>query len=128
MGTVHAVDGISFDVRRGETLALVGESGCGKTTTLMQVLNLLKPEQGKIVVLGRDTAELNRRARKEVRRDLQIVFQDPMASLDPRLPVYDLIAEPMRHNGYSKEHIDKRITELMTLVGLEPSHANRYAP
>ena len=127
VGTVHAVDGISFDVRRGETLALVGESGCGKTTTLMQVLNLLKPEQGKIVVLGRDTAELNRRARKEVRRDLQIVFQDPMASLDPRLPVYDLIAEPMRHNGYSKEHIDKRITELMTLVGLEPSHANRYA-
>ena len=83
--------------------------------------------KGKIVVLGRDTAELNRRARKEVRRDLQIVFQDPMASLDPRLPVYDLIAEPMRHNGYSKEHIDKRITELMTLVGLEPSHANRYA-
>lgn len=126
VGTVHAVDGVSFDVRRGETLALVGESGCGKTTTLLEVLNLHAPQEGKIVVLSKDTSELSRTERKQVRRDLQIVFQDPMASLDPRLPIFDIIAEPLRHNGWAKKDIGPRIEELMALVGLEPSHANRY--
>ena len=126
VGTVHAVDGVSFDVRRGETLALVGESGCGKTTTLMEVLSLQGPQEGTIVVLGKDTADLGRAQRRQVRRDLQIVFQDPMASLDPRLPIFDIIAEPLRANGWKKADIGPRIEELMRLVGLEPSHANRY--
>lgn len=126
VGTVHAVDGVSFDVRRGETLALVGESGCGKTTTLMEVLSLQAPQEGTIVVLGKDTADLGRAQRRQVRRDLQIVFQDPMASLDPRLPIFDIIAEPLRANGWKKADIGPRIEELMGLVGLEPSHANRY--
>ena len=126
VGTVHAVDGVSFDVRRGETLALVGESGCGKTTTLMEVLSLQAPQEGTIVVLGKDTADLGRTERRQVRRDLQIVFQDPMASLDPRLPIFDIIAEPLRANGWKKTDIGPRIEELMELVGLEPSHANRY--
>ena len=126
VGTVHAVDGVSFDVRRGETLALVGESGCGKTTTLMEVLSLQAPQEGTIVVLGKDTADLGRAQRRQVRRDLQIVFQDPMASLDPRLPIFDIIAEPLRANGWKKADIGPRIEELMELVGLEPSHANRY--
>ena len=126
VGTVHAVDGVSFDIRRGETLALVGESGCGKTTTLMEVLSLQAPQEGRIVVLGKDTADLGRAERRQVRRDLQIVFQDPMASLDPRLPIFDIIAEPLRANGWKKEDIGPRIEELMELVGLEPSHANRY--
>lgn len=126
VGTVHAVDGISFDVREGETLAIVGESGCGKTTTLMEVLNLQAPQDGKIVVLGRDTAAIRRAERKQIRRDLQVVFQDPMASLDPRLPIYDIIAEPLRANGWGKQQVGPRVEELMKLVGLEPSHANRY--
>ena len=126
VGTVHAVDGVSFDIREGETLAIVGESGCGKTTTLMEVLGLQAPQSGKIVVLGKDTGELSRSQRKEVRQDLQIVFQDPMASLDPRLPIFDILAEPLRANGWKKEDIAPRVEELMGLVGLEPSHANRY--
>ena len=126
VGTVHAVSGISFDVRRGETLALVGESGCGKTTTLLEVLDLKAPQSGSIVVLSKDTAEISRARRRAMRRDIQIVFQDPMASLDPRLPVFDLIAEPLRANGWRRGEIGARVRELMALVGLEPSHANRY--
>ncbi len=126
VGTVHAVSVISFDVRRGETLALVGESGCGKTTTLLEVLDLKAPQSGSIVVLSKDTAEISRARRRAMRRDIQIVFQDPMASLDPRLPVFDLIAEPLRANGWRRGEIGTRVRELMALVGLEPSHANRY--
>ena len=126
VGTVHAVDGISFDVREGETLAIVGESGCGKTTTLMEVLGLQAPQQGRIVVLGKDTASMGRADRRAVRRDLQIVFQDPMASLAPRQPIFDIIAEPLRANGWRRADIAPRVDELMELVGLEPSHANRY--
>ncbi|MCI1747392.1 MAG: ABC transporter ATP-binding protein [Acidipropionibacterium sp.] len=126
VGTVHAVDHISFDIRAGETLGLVGESGCGKTTTIMSILELAKPEEGRVVVLGKDTAELSKSDRKLVRQDLQVVFQDPMASLDPRLPIYDIIAEPLKYNGYPKARIASRVEELMALVGLEPAHANRY--
>lgn len=126
VGQVHAVDGVSLDIKAGETLGLVGESGSGKTTTLMEVLDLVKPQDGKIVVLGKDTATVSKRERKKLRGDLQVVFQDPMASLDPRLPVYEIIAEPLKHNGWKKADIEPRVKELMKMVGLEPAHVNRY--
>ncbi|WP_345215732.1 ABC transporter ATP-binding protein [Georgenia halophila] len=127
IGTVQAVDGISLDVRAGETLALVGESGSGKTTTLLEVLDLKAPQEGKIVVLGNDVGDIKKGAeRRELRRDLQVVFQDPMASLDPRMPVFDIIAEPMTANRVPKDKIESRVRELLRLVGLESSHANRY--
>lgn len=126
VGTVHAVDGISLDIHAGETLGLVGESGSGKTTTLMEVLNLVSPQNGKIVVMGEDTSTLNKNDRKRIRKDLQVVFQDPMASLDPRMPVYDIIAEPLKYAGWKKADIEPRVKELMEMVGLESAHVNRY--
>ena len=126
VGTVHAVDGISFDVVEGETLGLVGESGCGKSTTLMEILSLAAPSGGTISVLGKDVAGLNGSGRRAVRRDLQVVFQDPMASLDPRLPIADIIAEPMRVHGVDRARIGTRVPELLDLVGLRPEHAGRY--
>ena len=126
VGTVHAVDGISFDIRERETLGLVGESGCGKTTAIMEILNLVKPQAGTIVVLGRDTATLTPSDRFAIRRDLQVVFQDPLASLDPRLPIGDILAEPLETHGVPAADRARRVRELLTLVGLQPEHANRY--
>ncbi|MEU9835561.1 ABC transporter ATP-binding protein [Streptosporangium sp. NPDC048047] len=124
IGTVLAVDGVSFDVRERETLALVGESGCGKTTTLMEILRLERPQGGTVTVLGRDVAALGTRDRMAIRRDLQVVFQDPMASLDPRMTVYDIVAEPLRTHGVRRP--GPRVRELLRLVGLESGHAARH--
>ncbi len=126
VGTVYAVDGITFDIREGETLGLVGESGCGKTTTIMEILGLMKPTAGRIAVLGKDTAKMSTAQKFAIRRDLQVVFQDPMASLDPRLPIYDILAEPMRTHGIAASEQRKRIFDLLKIVGLRPEHANRY--
>ncbi|MGN9845615.1 dipeptide ABC transporter ATP-binding protein [Nonomuraea sp. H19] len=124
VGTVHAVAGVSFDIRHGETLGLVGESGSGKTTTLTQILELAEPQEGRIVVLGHDTARLGRAERTKIRRDMQVVFQDPMASLDPRMTVHDILAEPLRTHG--RRQPGRRVAELLALVGLDASHAARY--
>ena len=119
VGQVHAVDGISFDIREGETLGLVGESGCGKTTTIMEILGLQRPQEGSIAVLGKQVGTMSRSEQMGIRRDLQVVFQDPMASLDPRLPVADILAEPLRAHGVSGRDADRRVRELMELVGLD---------
>ncbi|MFI7448234.1 dipeptide ABC transporter ATP-binding protein [Nonomuraea sp. NPDC049714] len=124
VGTVHAVAGVSFDLREGETLGLVGESGSGKTTALTQILELAQPQEGRVVVLGRDTARLTREQRTAIRRDMQVVFQDPLASLDPRMTIYDILAEPLR--THRRQAPGQRVSELLDLVGLDPSHAARY--
>ncbi|MEC3957942.1 ABC transporter ATP-binding protein [Nocardia sp. CDC153] len=126
MGEVKAVDGISFEVRAGRTLALVGESGSGKSTTLTQIMDLVRPEGGSIEILGHDVAGLTQTQRREIRRKMQIVFQDPSASLDPRLPISDALAEPLRIDGRSRDEINRRVPELLEQVGLRPEHADRY--
>ncbi len=126
VGEVRAVDGVSFELQQGRTLAIVGESGSGKSTTLHQVLELAAPQSGSIEVLGRNVATLNRRGRRELRSDLQVVFQDPVASLDPRLPVFEVLAEPLSANGFDKNRIDERVAELLDIVGLRREDATRY--
>ncbi|ONM49148.1 ABC transporter ATP-binding protein [Nocardia donostiensis] len=125
-GEVRAVDGISFQIRAGRTLALVGESGSGKSTTLTQILDLARPQAGSIEILGREISTLTKAQKRELRRKMQIVFQDPTASLDPRLPVFDAIAEPLRIDGRPKAEISRRVPELLAQVGLRPEHADRY--
>lgn len=126
-GTMTAVGHASFQIHEGETLALVGESGSGKSTTLMQIMDLVKPENGSITVLGKNTADLkSNRERRELRRDLQVIFQDPMSSLDPRMPIYDVLAEPLEAQGWKKGDINKRIGELMSLVGINPDYVDRF--
>ncbi|WP_102143694.1 dipeptide ABC transporter ATP-binding protein [Mycobacterium hubeiense] len=126
VGEVRAVDGVSFELLEGHTLGIVGESGSGKSTTLHQILDLVAPQSGSIEVLGRDVATLDRRARRGLRGDLQVVFQDPVASLDPRLPVFDVLAEPLQANGFDKNRVDSRVAELLGIVGLRREDASRY--
>ncbi|MGN8025589.1 ABC transporter ATP-binding protein [Microbacterium sp. 22242] len=127
VGEVHAVKGLTFDIREGETMAIVGESGCGKTTTLLQIMDLVKQTDGEITIAGTKVSELHGgKAERAVRRDLQIVFQDPMGALDPRLTVADVIAEPLRAIGVPRAEADARVDELMDLVGLDPAHASRF--
>jgi peptide/nickel transport system ATP-binding protein len=126
IGEVRAVDGISFELRQGRTLGIVGESGSGKSTTLHQILELTKPQGGSIEVLGRDVSTLDPRGRRSLRGDLQVVFQDPVASLDPRLPVFDVLAEPLTANGFARKGVDERVIELLKVVGLRHEDASRY--
>lgn len=126
VGEQRAVDGISFDIREGECLALVGESGCGKTTTLMEIMQLRAPQRGAIRIGGRETGALSRKERAALRSDVTMVFQDPMAALDPRMPIADILKEPMRVQGYSKERMDERVDWLLKTVGLLPEHAARF--
>ena len=127
VGDVHAVCGVSFDLYENETLGLVGESGSGKTTVSRTLLNLESATSGQVLYQGRDLTQLSRRQMRPLRRELQIVFQDPYASLDPLVSVHELIAEPLRIHGRYGPSAPDEIRELLRLVGLNPEHGNRFA-
>jgi peptide/nickel transport system ATP-binding protein/oligopeptide transport system ATP-binding protein len=124
---VQAVSGVSFHLDAGETLGVVGESGCGKSTTGRAILQLHKPTSGSVVFEGKELTTLGPSEMREVRRDLQIVFQDPYASLNPKMPVNDIVGEPLKiHKQWDQRGGKDRVAELLKLVGLNPEHGNRY--
>jgi oligopeptide transport system ATP-binding protein len=127
LGHVRAVDGVSFQIKRGETLGLVGESGCGKTTTGRAILQLVKPTGGHVIYEGHDLANMDREQLRHHRQQLQIIFQDPFASLDPRMTVGSIIAEPLEIHGLlSAKEREEKVRELLRIVGLNPYFVNRY--
>jgi oligopeptide/dipeptide ABC transporter ATP-binding protein len=126
VGTVHAVCDVSFDLGRGETLGLVGESGCGKSTTARMVLNLIEATSGEVLYDGTNLTALPPKKMRELRQDLQIVFQDPYASLDPRMPVNEIVAEPLRIHGRYDRGGRTAVQDLLRTVGLKPEHGNRF--
>lgn len=126
--TLKAVDGISFDIYPGETFGLVGESGCGKSTAGRTIIRLYEPTDGEVIFNGKNIYELSRQEMQEVRRDFQMIFQDPYASLNPRMPVEDIVAEPLDIHKAYKSHKERRnrVIELLKLVGLSEEHAQRF--
>jgi oligopeptide transport system ATP-binding protein len=127
VGAVRAVDGVSFDVKRGETLGLVGESGCGKSTTGRTILQLYKPTAGNVVFDGTDLVKLKGEQLRQMRRKMQMIFQDPYASLNPRMTVAQLVGEPlMVHNVATGAQINERVEHLLEVVNLNPAFASRY--
>jgi oligopeptide transport system ATP-binding protein len=128
VGEVKAVDGVSFDIIRGETLGLVGESGCGKSTTGRAILRLYDPTDGTIVLNGQDVTSLNGEALRDLRPEMQMIFQDPQACLNPRMTVSDIIAEPLdeHRKGMSKAEKQAKVKDLLEQVGMNPDFANRY--
>ncbi|MEZ5379162.1 MAG: dipeptide ABC transporter ATP-binding protein [Acidimicrobiales bacterium] len=126
VGHVHAVDGVSVTVNERETVGVVGESGCGKTTFGRSLLRLIEPTSGSVRFRGEDVIAADHDRLRELRAEMQIVFQDPYASLNPRMPVSDIIAEPLRIHGIGKAEAGKRAGELLRAVGLLPEHGNRY--
>jgi len=127
VGYIKAVDGIDLTLFPGETLGLVGESGCGKSTTGRAILNLQPATDGSVKYNGRELVGLGRAAMRPLRREIQIVFQDPYASLNPRLPVLDIVGEPLIiHKVVPRNQIRNRVNELLETVGLNPEHNNRY--
>ena len=126
-GIIKAVDDISFFIREGETFGLVGESGCGKSTTARVILRLIHHSSGSVIYDGKDLFSLNNEQMFKVRRDIQIIFQDPYASLSPRMTIGDIISEPLEiHKIGNKRKRIKRVKELLDVVGLNPEHLNRY--
>jgi len=126
VGQVQAVSDVSFDIYAGETLGLVGESGCGKSTTGRAILQLARPTSGEVLYAGMDLTKLSTQELRPIRRDLQVVFQDPYASLNPRLPVNEIVAEPLKIHGRYKDGGAERVRSLLGQVGLNPEHGNRY--
>ena len=126
VGHIHAVDGISFEIAPGETLGLVGESGCGKSTTARLILRLLDPTAGEIFFDGKEIHAMSREEIRAVRKDMQIVFQDPYASLNPRMTVRQIVAEPLIVHGMAKDDSDPRVDEMIELCGLSREFGNRY--
>ena len=125
---VSAVNDVSFEIMPGETLGLVGESGCGKSTTGRSIMRLTRPTSGKVYFEGRDVSKMNKRELKDLRRQMQFIFQDPYASLNPRMTIGEIISEPLQihGDGRSASERNKYVRELLDIVGLNPEHINRY--
>ncbi len=126
VGSVYAVDGVSLHVDENETLGLVGESGCGKTTLGRTILRLIEPTAGQVIFKGEDVTAVGKERMRDLRKQMQIVFQDPYASLNPRMPVGDIIGEPMIIHGAPRNEADEKVKQLLASVGLMPDHSNRY--
>ena len=125
-GDVHSVDGVSFHIRRGETLGLVGESGCGKTTTGRTIIKLYEPTEGRIIFDGHDITHITQNEMLPFRKRIQMIFQDPYASLNPRMTVGDIVREPMIIHGIPKDEHQDRVNHLLRLVGLNSEQSGRY--